>query len=347
MSRAAGLLACLCALLLAAPAQAIVGGTPAKRSEFPFFAVVGSGCGGALVAPDRVLTAAHCTEALNASDVVRVGPRAVRRTVRLRAINPLHFRELQKMEREFPPPAADLMLLALDRPVRGVPLARIASPAEALTAPGTAVTAIGRGAASAEGGGEGVFRRGTVGIQPASACREELYTALLRRWSLCTRDPRMADPSYPGPFVSACFGDSGSPLLASGPSGVRLVGVVSWGPRCGEERDPEIYANAVTGRGFALAANPVWAPQAVGEPRITGAPRVGATVTCAVRWLVKPTRELSYSFVLDGKQVQDARRPTYLLRPGDRGKRLSCGAGGATAGGRGGPTGLAPDRLVR
>lgn len=119
MSRAAGLVACLC-LLFAAPAQAIVDGTPAKRSDFPFFAVIGTGCGGALVAPDRILTAAHCTEALMESDEVRVGPRAVRRTVRLRAIDPLHFRELQKMEREFPPPAADLMLLALDRPVRGI-----------------------------------------------------------------------------------------------------------------------------------------------------------------------------------------------------------------------------------
>ena len=346
MSRAAGLVACLC-LLFAAPAEAIVDGTPAKRSEFPFFAVVGTGCGGALIAPDRVLTAAHCTEALNESDAVRVGPRAERRTVRRRAINPLHFRELQKMEREFPPPAADLMLLQLDRPVRSVEPVRIAVAAEALTAPGTTVTTIGRGASSAEGGGEGAFRKGTVELQPTSACPDELYTALLREWSLCTRDPRMADRSYPGPFVSACFGDSGGPLLAAGAGGPRLVGVVSWGPRCGTERDPEIYANAVAGRRFALDPTPVWAPQAVGGPRVTGVPRVGRTVTCQVRWLVRPSRKLSYSFVLDGKQVQEGRRPSYRLRPADRGKQVSCGAGGETAGGRGGPPGLAPERRVR
>jgi hypothetical protein len=347
LSRAAGLAACLLCLLLAAPAQAIVGGTPAKRSAFPFFAVVGTGCGGALIAPDRILTAAHCTEALNESNLVRVGPRAVRRTIRLRAMNPLHFRELQRMEREFPPPAADLMLLQLNRPVRGVAPLRIATAAEGLTAPGTAATTIGRGASSPEGGGEGVFRRGTIAIQPAAACPDELFTPLLRRWSLCTRDPRMSDRAFPGPFVSACFGDSGGPLLATGAGGPRLIGVVSWGPRCGAERDPELYANAVAGRGFALARNPVWAPQAVGGPRIAGAPRVGSTVTCAVRWLVRPTRKLAYSFVLDGKQIQEGPRRSYRLRPADRGRRLSCGAGGETAGGRGGPAGLAPERLVR
>ena len=54
-----------------------------------------------------------------------------------------------------------------------------------------------------------------------------------------TRDPRQRNPAAKPPFVSACFGDSGSPMLAAGID----VGVVSWGPACGSQRDPEIYAN--------------------------------------------------------------------------------------------------------
>lgn len=330
---------------LAAPAGAIVNGIPASIADYPFFAEIGSGCGGALIMPRRVLTAAHCTEVLNESERVRVGPDRLRRTVLLRAILPLHVRELDLMEREFPPPAGDLMILMLDRPVRGVPLARIASPQQNLTAAGTPVTTIGRGVSDPDGSGGGIFRTGSVEIQPQSDCADELSSPLLRAWSLCTRDPRMANPFDQGPFVSACFGDSGGPLLAGSPD--RVVGVVSWGPNCGVDRDPELYANVVRGRSFALVRKPVWAPKAFGRGRITGRTVVGRAVRCSVRWRVKPTRQLSFLFVVDGRMVADGRRPVYRLRPSDRGGRISCDAGGKTAGGRGGTPALARPRLVR
>jgi len=342
------LLALVTGLLLgpAAPAGAVVGGTPASLDEYPYFTVVGTGCGGALIRPGRVLTAAHCLEAILERPSVRVGPKRLQRRIVKHAILPLHVRELDRMEREFPPPAGDLMLLQLDRPIHGVTLARIAAPDSGLAAPGTAVTTIGRGATAPDGSGQGVFRSGLVEIQAPASCSEALDSPLLREWSVCTRDPRMADPGDPGPFVSACIGDSGGPLLAGSPSGLRLVGVVSWGPACGTERDPEIYANAVRGRQFALKARPVWAAQAVGRPKIKGRTRVGSRVRCAVRWRVRPGRDLEYEFVLDGRLVRTSRNMVFRLPASARGKRISCDAGGATAGGRTG-TPLAPYRLVR
>jgi hypothetical protein len=51
--------AALVALVAATPAGAVVGGRPVDPASVPWFASV-AGCGGTLVAPDRVLTAGHC-----------------------------------------------------------------------------------------------------------------------------------------------------------------------------------------------------------------------------------------------------------------------------------------------
>jgi hypothetical protein len=56
--RRTSLLAVCVALVGAAPAGAVVGGEPVAPETVPWLASLG--CGGTLVAPDRVLTAGHC-----------------------------------------------------------------------------------------------------------------------------------------------------------------------------------------------------------------------------------------------------------------------------------------------
>ena len=68
--------------LAAAPAHAVVGGDPVDPAAVPWFASVG-GCGGTLVAPDRVVTAGHCVagfplEAFQAVAVAGVARQATR-----------------------------------------------------------------------------------------------------------------------------------------------------------------------------------------------------------------------------------------------------------------------------
>ncbi|MGW4353569.1 S1 family peptidase [Nocardia sp. NPDC004582] len=70
--RLAVLAAALIGCAVPAPAHAVVGGTEVQAGDHPWLATVGtplffpraSGqfCGGALIAPDRVLTAAHCVQ---------------------------------------------------------------------------------------------------------------------------------------------------------------------------------------------------------------------------------------------------------------------------------------------
>ena len=43
----------------------IIGGEEAPDGEYPWFYNAGSGCGGSLIAPDLVLSAAHCASVFN------------------------------------------------------------------------------------------------------------------------------------------------------------------------------------------------------------------------------------------------------------------------------------------
>ena len=332
--RVAALLAAIAgALALATPAGAVVGGTDASLSDYPFFARVGpgqKGCGGALVAPDRVVTAAHCLSLAGIGGRVRIGPDAIERHVDLLATHPVGFREQRRVRGDAVIPA-DLLLLGLDSPVTEVAPVRVGLPEESLTAPGTLATTIGFGAARLSGKGSGRFRSGTVRIQNPASC-DELFNALWRRWALCTRDPRLPDPAAQKPFVSACFGDSGSPLLVDPGDGPRLVGTDSFGQACGTEHDPEIYANAVAAAAsFILAENPPWAPRASGKPRISGRVAVGKTISCEVEWLVEPSQSTEYYWVSGRRTIPSGR--TLRVRSEYEGRQLRCVASGRTAGG--------------
>ena len=322
----------------APPANAVVGGAPAKRADFPFFTVVGSGdsggsgCGGSLVTPRRVLTAAHCLEVASANMVVSAGPQNVRRKIVRIAIHPAHLRERSRQQSDVPPPIADVMVLDLSQPVRGVPPAPLATD-NADAAGNTAIT-IGRGATNPRGDGTGAtpFKAGVVGILADADCTS-LQTAAERRWSLCARDPRAADPRARPPFTSACTGDSGGPLLVGG----AIVGTVSWGPACGAKRDAEVYASTIATRDFILARQPVWRPELAGVPRLRGNLKAGAVVRCSYRWRVRPKRE-EVTFAVDGRVVQNGRRTRFRLRRRDAGKLVFCTVGGHGPGGGTGGT---------
>src|SRR5687767_10066634 len=94
------------------------------------------------------------------------------------------------------------------------------------------------------------------------------------------------DPDGRRPFRSACTGDSGGPLVV----GSTLAGIVSWGLRCGGERDPTVFTDPAAYRDFLTAATPAVAPVSSGEAAsLTGEASVGATLTCSSPpWVTQP-----------------------------------------------------------
>lgn len=325
--------------VVAAPAGAVVGGTPARPSASPWFAELPF-CGGALIAADRVATAAHCVAGLPLRDIPRVtfGSGATRGAQAI-AVHPRYVRRALDGTDNREAPADDVALVLLDAPITDVtPLTlRAAAPAR-----GRRGMLLGRGQkrvprANAAANYERL-RKATLTVISDGACGDfyrrrggpALRSALRPGTMLCA-----TDPDGRAPFRSACTGDSGGPLVA----GSTLAGIVSWGLRCGGARDPTVFTDPAAHRAFLTAAMPAMAPVSSGEPAaLSGEARVGATLTCtSPAWVTQPARITfsfdSYRFGQGRRTRQEGPLPTYVVGHGDSERWISCTATGETSGG--------------
>lgn len=213
------------------PAEAqIVGGEPTSTTEHPWVVALTTAasesayCGGALVAPDRVVTAAHCISGYPAGSVrVIVGRTDLRsskgeeRWVVRYWVHPGY---------RSPPQGDDVAVLLLDRPVpyRTV---RLETEHDAYRA-GVPATVFGWGYTSEDGPSSPVLRSADVPLIADSDCAAT-YREFDSQEMVCAGDPSGG--------VDACYGDSGGPLIAAG----RLIGITSWGSGCGRERAPGVF----------------------------------------------------------------------------------------------------------
>ncbi len=335
----AALLAGTVGCLAAAPASAVVEGVAVAPSAVPWFASLG-GCGGTLVAPDRVLTAAHCVRNLSPAMLRYVGvgtegrtPTHIAMHPNWRARNGTNFLD-------------DVAIVELDAPVTGVPLVKLGGgpdPAQALIlgtglrfAPGT-----GHSEAAMFGGGlrtaplrtidDAACAKAFKGYKPADG---ERFDARMR----CSIDADGMAPLYSG-----CNGDSGGPLWTGPATAPVQLGVVSWGGnRCGADHLPSVFADVARYREFITDPSPTWAPTKTGATvRIAGTRRVGRTLTCKVSgYTAQPGVEISRSWAIVGagrghfgapKVVAHGR--TYKVGKAARGRHVACFAEAANDGG--------------
>jgi secreted trypsin-like serine protease len=258
------------------PPKGVVGGVPATTTTYPWMVALssrqaygggrsGQFCAGTLVAPAKVVTAAHCLvddsgARIDHPDLKVIQGRTDLRTTAGRevvvsgvTVNPGY---------DPAGPAGDWAVLTLAEPLTSVPVARLVGQDEQVYAAGTRSTVLGWGDTTGSGTYASALRQVEVPIVSDKTCARAYPGGSGGRYDAAS----MVCAGRPEGGRDSCAGDSGGPLLIGG----RLAGIVSWGRGCALPMTPGVYTRVAA---FSAAISEVVTRGGAG-----GTPAVGAPV---------------------------------------------------------------------
>jgi secreted trypsin-like serine protease len=203
----------------------IVGGTTAPAGAYPFAAGIATPsrfqyCGGSVIAPRFVLTAAHCQ--VEAGDLVLVGSNDLTKARAVRVAESRINSKFNDSTLDY-----DVAVARLEQDA-GVPALALATLALLPNA-----TVIGWGATSEGGSATTLLQQVSVPLWSADDCRS-VYPELTARQICAGRVEGGAD---------SCQGDSGGSLLTGSVGDWRALGIVSYGIGCARPGVPGVYTD--------------------------------------------------------------------------------------------------------
>ncbi|MET9440421.1 serine protease [Streptomyces sp. NPDC006610] len=221
----------------AAAPQPIVGGTTTTTTTYPFMMQITDSsqnqfCGGTLVSPTKVVTAAHCMVGETTSSVRVVGGRTYRNgtngTVARVSRIWIHPNYTDATNGE------DVAVLTLSTSMPYTPAKYVSSTETSVYAAGTTARIVGWGTTRSGGSSSNQLRTATVPTVSDTSCRTSYGSDYVAAEMVCA--------GYSSGGVDTCQGDSGGPLLIGGV----LAGITSWGEGCAAAGYPGVYTRLTT-----------------------------------------------------------------------------------------------------
>ncbi|RZS32516.1 chymotrypsin [Herbihabitans rhizosphaerae] len=213
----------------------IVGGEDTTTDENPFVVALLTPdgqqfCGGSLVAKNKVVTAAHCTQGSQPADIQVVAGRTKMSSQDgkvSKVTNVWVHPEYTDAVKGF-----DVSVLTLETELdfKPVELAKADDPGYA---EGKEALILGWGNTSEGGGQADNLQKAAVPVTSVDYCKKA-YPELVADASVCAGKPEGG--------VDTCQGDSGGPIVVEG----KLIGATSWGEGCARPEKPGVYAKIGT-----------------------------------------------------------------------------------------------------